>query len=218
MRLLIRIFRRAGIEMIYSRGFHPKPLVTFAPALGLGIAALGELCDVRIEWPGGADELGARLGAVAPEGLRMVALRALGANEPPLSRVLSRADYAALVPDELPPLRAADLVVSRVQKGKRKPIDVGRWLVGAAIADADEAARLRGALDWPAGGVVTFGLRVGTDGGAKPAEVIEALTGRAPEGARYARLALWGAGAGGELLDPMAPPLVDRGNETPVFA
>jgi hypothetical protein len=73
-----------------------------------------------------------------------------------------------------------------------KTIEVGRYLVGVRLVDGDEAAALRGALDWPAdGAVVAFRLRVDPSGGAKPGEVIEALTGAAPPpGTRYARLAL----------------------------
>ena len=61
------------------------------------------------------------------------------------------------------------------------------------LVDGDEAAELRAALEWPAGGaIVGFRLRIEPNGGAKPTEVIEALTGaEPPEGARYARLAMW---------------------------
>ena len=43
VRHLPRIFRRAGLEIFYSVGFHPKPELSFGPALGLGIPSLGEL-------------------------------------------------------------------------------------------------------------------------------------------------------------------------------
>ena len=46
VRHLPRIFRRAGLELFYSVGFHPKPELSFGPALGLGIPSLGELLDV----------------------------------------------------------------------------------------------------------------------------------------------------------------------------
>jgi len=37
VRHLPRIFRRAGLDIAYSHGFHPKPGLCFGPALGLGL-------------------------------------------------------------------------------------------------------------------------------------------------------------------------------------
>src|SRR4029077_6008443 len=72
MRLLQRMLRRAGVEMIYSKGFHPKPDMSFGPALGLGIHSLSEIVDLRLEETEGGMlspvELQARLQAAAPEG------------------------------------------------------------------------------------------------------------------------------------------------------
>ena len=204
MRMLIRAFRRARIEMIYSKGFHPKPQLTFAPALGLGVAALGELCDVRIDFDGSAETLVTRLRAASPEGLVIVDARRLGEGDRAVSRVLGRAEWAAWLPAAPAALRTDGLTVARVQKRVRKTIDVGRHLEEARFVDGDEAARLRAALDWPAGGaILRFCLRLEADGGARPGEVIEALTGAAPpDGVRYARTALW-ALDGGRSVDPL---------------
>jgi radical SAM-linked protein len=204
MRLIIRVFRRAEIEMIYSKGFHPKPILTFAPALGLGIAATSELCDVRVAFDGEAEELQRRLAAVAPEGLRIEAVRRLAPDEPALSKRLALGDYAAWLPDTIDPsaLRRAELVVTRVQKGQPRRIDVGRLLVEARVAPPAEASALAGLLDWPPGGsALVWRLHVGDEGGAKPAEVVEALLGASPpEATRYARTGLWAEDAK-DLLD-----------------
>jgi len=34
--------------VFYSVGYHPKPELSFGPALGLGIPSLGELLDVKL--------------------------------------------------------------------------------------------------------------------------------------------------------------------------
>jgi len=49
MRLLARSFRRADLPLAVTRGFSPKPRVSFGPALGLGVPSLGELMDVDLE-------------------------------------------------------------------------------------------------------------------------------------------------------------------------
>jgi hypothetical protein len=176
----------------------------FAPALGLGIASLAELCDVRVDFGGSDEELRERLRASAPEGLVIESLRKLGDAEPALSKRLALADYAAWVPGavEEQALRRANLVVSRLQKGVRKSIDVGARLVEARVAGAAEAAALGEVLEWPAGGtVIRTRLTIADEGSAKPSEVVEALLGAAPpEGTRYARLGLYADG-GADLLD-----------------
>src|SRR5438552_9382650 len=84
MRHLGRIFRRAGLETIYTEGFHPKPKLVFGPALGLGIASLGELVDVQLAGAIDPDELCRQLTSAAPEGLEFTGARLLAAGEPTL--------------------------------------------------------------------------------------------------------------------------------------
>jgi len=48
MRLFIRAFRRAGINMVYSRGYHPMPRVSFATALPVGVESLDEVVDLSL--------------------------------------------------------------------------------------------------------------------------------------------------------------------------
>ena len=69
VRHLPRIFRRAGVELRYSIGFHPKPDLSFGPALGLGIPSLGELLDVKLAEPVPASELVRRLQRVTLDGV-----------------------------------------------------------------------------------------------------------------------------------------------------
>lgn len=192
MRLLVRVFRRARVEMIYSKGFHPKPQLVFAPALGLGVASLGEWCDVKIDYDGDAGALVERLRAASPEGFVIESAEPLAEGAPPISRLLSHAEYAAWLPTAPPLLRSDGLTVTRQQKRATKTIDVGRLLESARLADGDEAAQLRVALDWPDGGaILTFRLRLDPNGGAKPSEVVTALVGGAPpDGTRYARTSL----------------------------
>jgi radical SAM family uncharacterized protein/radical SAM-linked protein len=87
MRLLARSFRRADLPLAVTRGFSPKPRISFGPALGLGVSSLGELMDVDLEhvvpgrrsWEIGdaarselsADEVRERLAAVCPPGIEI---------------------------------------------------------------------------------------------------------------------------------------------------
>jgi len=49
VRLLSRTFRRADLPLAMTRGFSPKPRLSFGPALGLGVPSLGEIMDVDLE-------------------------------------------------------------------------------------------------------------------------------------------------------------------------
>ena len=238
MRLLVRVFRRAGIEIIYSKGFHPKPVLVFGPALGLGVAALGEYCDVQLDWPAeaGCEELAARLRAVAPEGFLIEAVRPLGPQEPNLGKVIAQAEIAAWLPERPSALRPKDALASVTRthtiESRKSPraIDVSEYLVDAALADSAEYERIAARLGWPPEtgplevsplevsplevspaqprrAILVARMRVDNDGGCKPKEIVEALTGVRPdEKVLYARLAVYCADGSEPLATQAAPP------------
>jgi radical SAM family uncharacterized protein/radical SAM-linked protein len=45
LRLFIRAFKRAGLNLVYSKGFHPLPKVSFAAALPVGTESIHETVD-----------------------------------------------------------------------------------------------------------------------------------------------------------------------------
>lgn len=47
-KIMARIFKRAGVEILYSEGYKTRPLISFGPALTLGISSLREFFDVRV--------------------------------------------------------------------------------------------------------------------------------------------------------------------------
>jgi hypothetical protein len=51
VRLLERLFRRAGVGLAMSQGFHPKPRMSFPSALALGIEGLDEVMEVELVEP-----------------------------------------------------------------------------------------------------------------------------------------------------------------------
>jgi radical SAM family uncharacterized protein/radical SAM-linked protein len=213
MRQLGRVFRRAGIELIYTEGFHPKPSFVFGPALGLGVASLGELVDLRIGEPLPVEELCRRLGSASPDGLDFTSARALEVGEPALSRRVAEAEFAAVLPGVAPTALAAALaalearpeirVVRPSQRGK--VFDLRRYLRLLLVEPRLELAQ---ALEWPAGApLLRFRVACTAEGSAKPQEVVTALLGEMPDGARLARLRLLTASGGDPLEPPAAPDL-----------
>ncbi len=69
MRCMERVFRRAGLPLRFSAGFHPKPRIIFPSALALGIEGLDEVLEVELSEPVDAAELLQRLHVQSPPGL-----------------------------------------------------------------------------------------------------------------------------------------------------
>ncbi len=47
-KIVARIFKRAEVPLLYSEGYKTRPLISFGPALTLGISSLREFFDVRV--------------------------------------------------------------------------------------------------------------------------------------------------------------------------
>src|SRR5262245_59285577 len=69
MRLLERLCRRAGLPFRSTGGFHPKPKITFASALSLGIAGRQEVVEIEFDDELEPNRVVSDLQALAPEGL-----------------------------------------------------------------------------------------------------------------------------------------------------
>jgi radical SAM-linked protein len=50
-KIMMRIFKRADIDFLYSEGYKLRPLISFGPALSLGISSLSEFFDIRVPEP-----------------------------------------------------------------------------------------------------------------------------------------------------------------------
>jgi radical SAM-linked protein len=103
MRCLERLFRRAGLPLGMSQGFHPKPLMTFPLALAVGIEGSSEVMELELTQSPSAEELLQRLRPQAPAGLRFVSAEVL----PPGSRKARAVTATYSVP--VPPSRRAGL-------------------------------------------------------------------------------------------------------------
>jgi radical SAM-linked protein len=98
-RALARAFRRAGLPIEYSRGFHPAPRLSMAAPLPLGCLGLAEPGDVRLgSFDAAGDDGCARLTRSAPAGVAFLSLRPLGEGESRSGRAAAAAEYLAAVP------------------------------------------------------------------------------------------------------------------------
>jgi radical SAM family uncharacterized protein/radical SAM-linked protein len=221
-RLLARLFRRAELPMMYSLGFHPKPVMVFGPALSLGIPSLGELCDVKLDAQLSGDELVARLAEVSPEGMVVTHARVLDEREPPLGKRIHAAEWLLLPPADGMRMDAARLerLVARFFERPSVPVeraahegyqarslDAKDYVQTLTVLPEVVAARVALALEWagegePVPAILSARVAAGGDGTIRPVELAQAL-GLA--GAKLARLGLAGLDGRGQPVDPLAP-------------
>jgi radical SAM-linked protein len=77
MRCFERLFRRAGLPLGMSEGFHPKPRVTFPLPLSVGIDGSREVMELELSELIDSDELLQRLNTQVPRGLTIVSAETL---------------------------------------------------------------------------------------------------------------------------------------------
>jgi len=75
MRAFTRAVRRAGLPVWYTEGFNPHPYLAFPLPLPLGQEGLREACDIRLLEPMPHDKIKAKLNAVLPQGMLVLAVQ-----------------------------------------------------------------------------------------------------------------------------------------------
>lgn len=203
LRILPRMFRRAGIEQAFTRGFHPLPRMSFGPALALGMGAHAEVVDIDVLLPRSsedmagllseserdamAEQLLAGLRAVAPPGLGLRTARLVGPDELRLGQLVAAADYSVTLPDELATraqsrvddaLAKPELTVTRKRHKKTRRGKRRRDLPQTQQIDVKRTLMDVGLR----GDTLRFRLSVDSELGPRPREVVEALLGeRVPD-------------------------------------
>lgn len=77
MRTFIRAFRRAGLRLAHSSGFHPMPKISFASALPVGTESVDESADVELQGTADALRLEKALNAQLPAGIEITCVQEL---------------------------------------------------------------------------------------------------------------------------------------------
>jgi radical SAM-linked protein len=225
IRELPRVWRRVGVRMAYTKGFHPKPDMMFAPALSLGVMSLDEYVDVRLEEELDAaslDDLIARMNKSTPAGLVFRGAVRLGPEDAGLTKVVSSARYllafarsaiaveAGQSAEEFLEARcraameATSLPIRREIEGIGKMIEVRDYLEGASLAGPEAMAELRRA--GLVGDLVAIDVEVAIrgSGAVKSSEIaaVVAGDGKAPPPHRAVRIGLF-VRSGGERVGPL---------------
>jgi radical SAM-linked protein len=143
-----RAMRRAGLPLVYSQGFNPRPRLQLAAALPLGFISHCELLDAWLGDNGHPiEQLRAALEAALPPGLRLIDLQPVALDEPALQTYLRSAEYTATLLDAFPGLEAkvAGLLAagSLPRQRRGKAYDLRPLIETLAVLPPDETGRQR---------------------------------------------------------------------------
>ncbi len=191
IRELPRVLRRVGASMVYTNGFHPKPDMSFGPALSLGVSSLDEYADIRLFEDLDPEALAAlvdRMSRSSPAGLAFRGAMKLEPGAPGITRAVDGARYVIAFPRDVMPIdalatrcaeamRAASLPIRRQIEGIGKVIDARSYLLRAEVAGAEGLAAIRRA--GLVGDLVAIDVdcAIRASGGVKAAEVAAVIAG-----------------------------------------
>ncbi|MBM4319524.1 MAG: TIGR03960 family B12-binding radical SAM protein, partial [Deltaproteobacteria bacterium] len=185
VRDLPRILRRAGLTAHYTEGYHPKPAMTFGPALRLGIPSLGEWVDVLVEGETTAEQLLERLNEVTTAGIRFLRAGRLDAGAIRLSRLITLVEHGLLLDEQAAARFAATWgdpgrwrsggpALVTMRRGERS-VELP-WAEVVAGSLLEPAGGLPGLLDLPRLPLLRLLLRLRPEGwGARAEDVVPAL-------------------------------------------
>ena len=102
MRLFQRAFKRAGLPLTHTHGFNPRPSVSIALPLSLGVESCCELLDFELEQPVACEEVRARLNNALVDGVRVLEVYEQGNKLKNLALLQSRlvVEYDRRVPED----------------------------------------------------------------------------------------------------------------------
>jgi radical SAM-linked protein len=181
MRCFERLFRRAGLPLGMSQGFHPKPRMTFPLPLAVGIEGVDEVMDLELAESFSAEDLLSRLKSQSPRGLTPLSAEIL---PPEAKKVRVRsATYEASIPPPIDSnlgervdrlLAQSTCMITRARG--RSAIDIRPLLEDLVLHE----------------GMLSMRLRIEQEGSVGPREVLAALGLEDLEtrGARLARTAV----------------------------
>jgi radical SAM-linked protein len=96
-RLWERALRRAEVPLLHSQGYNPRPKISFASPLAVGITGQREILDVMLERPLAPLDFASAVNRQLPVGVTLVEVQEVYATLPALQTQVQGAEYLATV-------------------------------------------------------------------------------------------------------------------------
>jgi radical SAM-linked protein len=170
MRLWERALRRANMPLLYSKGFNPRPRISMAAPLAVGLTGRREVMDVFLERIVSPFDFATGVSSQLPSGITLSEVEEVYAALPSLQSQVSSAEYRATVqarePEQKMERRLEALLskqaLPRERRGKvydLRPLIESLWLEEKGKGDY----------------VLGMRLRTGENGTGRPDEVLAEL-------------------------------------------
>ena len=179
-RALHRAVRRAEVPIAYSGGFSPRPRISFASPLPVGVSSDGELVAMELVRSMPSLELARSLRRQLPEGLELVELQVVARAKKALFEGIEQAEYTVEV--RCPSAGAGQDLRQRAEAAIGRLLDQPRVEVARRTKKGDSTVDIRPFVDALElcecdSDRFSVRMRVGIAPGAmaKPAEVVGAL-------------------------------------------
>jgi radical SAM family uncharacterized protein/radical SAM-linked protein len=146
IRIFHRSFRRIGIKLDYSKGFHPHPRLRFSPPLALGVESRAEYLDFDVvnPTPSEANIFQALLESL-PSGIEPLELVEISLNDSPVSAKIQQVTFNVEFPDSSEVgemaqrayrfLLAPTVNITILRKGKERNLDLKEWVKDLTVSD-----------------------------------------------------------------------------------
>ena len=99
LRFFQKAIRRAGLDVVYTHGFNPHQVMSFAAPLGVGLCSVGEYMDVEIASSDGAEDFKERLQEACPYGIDILSVKILPEKAGNAMASVAAATYAVAFKD-----------------------------------------------------------------------------------------------------------------------
>ncbi|MDE6054518.1 MAG: TIGR03936 family radical SAM-associated protein [Lachnospiraceae bacterium] len=103
MRYFQKAIRRAGIDIVYSTGFSPHQIMSFAAPLGVGLESNGEYMDIEVNALTSSKELTDLLNAQMADGIEVLEVKLLPDNAGNAMASVAAARYTIAFREECQP-------------------------------------------------------------------------------------------------------------------
>lgn len=106
-----RTFRRAGLKLAYSQGFHPQPKMHQACPLPLGFTSENDLLDFWLDSDEDLAEIGEKLSKTVQPGITITEIQSIAPEEKPLQTLVESAIYRVHLDNSISP----DIIATQVE-------------------------------------------------------------------------------------------------------
>ena len=170
MRLWERALRRAEVPLLHSQGYNPRPKISFAAPLAVGITGHREMLDVMLERPLAPLDFATAVNRQLPVGVTLVEVQEVYVTLPALQTQVQGAEYLATVAVSEDPRQLEARITSllgsdqlpRLRRGREYDL---RPLLEEVWLETQEVGHY----------VLGMRLRAGEQGTGRPDEVLHEL-------------------------------------------